>query len=385
MRCSKVTDSLMEYLSDELSGDLADRIREHLANCESCRARVGPARRALNALTLLAEDDPAPSLLDGVKARLIDQETARRNQLRLRSALVFAMPLLGGPLSVWLWHVAALHPAAQLSPGKKVVRRHIGQPGGRPLRLAVLGPSAADEEDAGALPTAKHKTKPAPRWHRPNTRRLRLAQRVTVDFASAANPVPTKTGPRGSFRSGDGQSPPACSQSAMMFGLHPRQPEFFLIQVGGGRETKPAEIAIKRDFDLAGNIISVTIHMVELPYHRIQEPAQRLASRRTFVPATSRLTISIRKKRITMYRLCTLILILSLALFQFTALAAEQATSGLTAGEPTQQPAAGYAGTVQQSWQQRLDSFRAWVGGLPGVAGQNVGLARQDRRHRRER
>lgn len=70
MTCREARRKLSEYAAGELSAEDAERVAEHLARCEVCRAEAGAYRRTEDALCALARVEKAPDLSGDLRRRI---------------------------------------------------------------------------------------------------------------------------------------------------------------------------------------------------------------------------------------------------------------------------------------------------------------------------
>lgn len=225
MKCSGVRDKLMEYASRELPSAEAERITAHLADCAGCRKQFDVAREALDALSLLRADEPAPDLIAGVRRKLAQEEMGRHPLLRPWTVVGYASLACAIIAACWI----LLKPAPQ--PGMPVVRE--------PERIQTMPRTPA--------PTVKpvvvdHKPIPKPR------------PLVATADRPRAKPVHRRPSPRYLVR----RPRPAPAEPVIKLTVSPRQPEAFLVSASEDQPDAP-KVRVVRHFDVGGNIRSVTI------------------------------------------------------------------------------------------------------------------------------
>jgi hypothetical protein len=101
MTCREARRKLSEYAAGELSAEDAERVAEHLARCEVCRAEAGAYRGTEEALRALARVKKAPDLTEDLHRRTAAPRARRR---RWAWAGALAVPVA---VAVLLWPRAA--------------------------------------------------------------------------------------------------------------------------------------------------------------------------------------------------------------------------------------------------------------------------------------
>ena len=228
MNCSEVRDKLMDYASEELPESDAHGIQAHLAICDGCRAELQRAREACEMLSLLASDEPAPAILPAVRERLAREHAPAHPYLRrgLAAALTAACVLL----AVILWtrttpprRTVVRRPATE----SQIPVRRIERSGGRERSFAVH-PASRKIARERSIPHRRHIA-----YHPPHTPPI---------------PIPAKI-----------QQHPDLEESAIFIALTPRSPESYVIKVTSDDQTPPSELSVVREYDVGGNVTSVTI------------------------------------------------------------------------------------------------------------------------------
>jgi len=103
MTCGEVRRKLSEYVGGELSAEEAERVAEHLAQCELCRAEAAAYRRTEDALAALARVEKAPDLSEDLSRRIGARQGGSQRRAWAGAAAVAA--LVG--VAVLLWPRAA--------------------------------------------------------------------------------------------------------------------------------------------------------------------------------------------------------------------------------------------------------------------------------------
>lgn len=255
MKCSTVRNMLMAYVSAELPPGEERDIREHLADCVACRAELDRARRASDALVLLAVEEAAPAMLGPVRERLIREKFGRRPALRLRLAAVSAL-LVGVLVAAGLfWQKSAVHENAPMARQPSSIQTPIESD--QAASSAVTPPVAEAPE-----PMAKRKTH-KPIAHRPTGTRHPAGPGPPVRRPPEAESVPDE--PIVVKEPVESPAPEAIpeaetdSESVILFALRPADPETYVIQVSDEGESLATELTVVREFDIGGNVTSVTI------------------------------------------------------------------------------------------------------------------------------
>ncbi len=256
MKCSKVRDMLMAYISAELPPAEEADVRGHLADCVSCCAEFEHACAASDALALFAEEEAAPAILGAVKERLTRQEFGRRPALRPRLAMVSALLVAVLVAAGWFWQKSAVHenvPVAQ-QPNR------VHTPAEDHRAAAPSNASGPVAQTPQAVPKAGMR-KPAERT--PSEKRCRAAPRPPVPKPIEAEAVP---GQPAIAAETDELSPPETvaeaetdSEPVILFALRPAEPETYVIQISDQGESRATELIVVRKFDVGGNVTSVTI------------------------------------------------------------------------------------------------------------------------------
>ena len=91
MRCEEIRELMSEHLDGVLDREKEAFLKDHLANCESCREELVGLMATVSLLHNLEPVEPPPDLLDGIHARLDVADTAPRKA-----------PTRAGPALPWL-------------------------------------------------------------------------------------------------------------------------------------------------------------------------------------------------------------------------------------------------------------------------------------------
>jgi hypothetical protein len=232
MKCSRVQDILIDYLAGELGLREQELVREHLALCEACRAQLAPARRALDGLSMLRGDEPAPELLGAVKERLAREQAARHSRLGLRLAWACALVLVVVLAGSRLWREPA---AKQISRAPQVAAPQV-----TPAPTASIAPKTRTEPRMAAKP------------------RVRAVERRRLRPVRHPDPPAQQANANDPAVQPDESTEP---EPMMIFALQPRKPEIYMIRVGEEEGRQAADVIVKREFDISGSLTSVTIDM----------------------------------------------------------------------------------------------------------------------------
>ena len=171
MKCKRVRDNLMAYVSQELPPDQTGEIRRHLAGCPSCERELQSASAASEALSLLGREEEAPELIGQVRERLADRHQRNRRVAWLRPAAAFSVALLlmtAG--AVWFLRQPAKQRAVH------VVRQ--SQP------RAIARRSAALPKPIGVAPSVSASNMPARLSERPVSQKLVMVAQLPPEMAT---------------------------------------------------------------------------------------------------------------------------------------------------------------------------------------------------------
>lgn len=253
MKCSRVRDKLMDYISADLSPAEAQRIRDHLTDCAECRSELELVRRASSALNLLGGEEPAPALVGAVRDKLAREKAPARPILVPRLAMGFsAAAIIALIVTGWLRygsvdrkqvtavkpadsietpadkHVApkpTMPPQRQVAKEDQTVRIATGVEGTRQTSVKAVIRKAA-QRPVKVTPTRKRVVRPEAAPEVPETRVI---------------------------------EPETDSERVMFIAVRPKEPEIFVTHVDSGGERAPTQLTVVREFDEGGNITSVTI------------------------------------------------------------------------------------------------------------------------------
>ena len=174
MKCEDYLPIIESYVDGELDGETAQRIRTHLATCDSCQEFVAELRQEQDVYSLYSREvDITPAMWAAVQARIEKEKPARQSTI-LEGAGNWLRGLIGTPrLSPAL--AAALIIATVGT--TVVVMKYLNSPDRPDTQIVASNEPKKNEEDNGKKP------QPA------NT------QPPVVDDASPTVNVPKKSGP----------------------------------------------------------------------------------------------------------------------------------------------------------------------------------------------
>ena len=94
MNCRTICEHLSAYLDDELAPELAERVREHLASCATCRTELDSLRELTGVLHALPHE-PAPESVEQEVVLYIEEDILLRKPDRARWTTIAARTLTG--------------------------------------------------------------------------------------------------------------------------------------------------------------------------------------------------------------------------------------------------------------------------------------------------
>ena len=236
MKCSRVRDKLMAYAAGELSPREAEDVGAHLDGCDSCRAQYDIAGRASAALNCLREEEAAPELIGAVRRKL----AVAPRRLRLAPlAAALCVPILVALIAAcWMWQkpapVIRQETYARREPTRIVSNPVTHQP--KAVSIATTG-------------TVRHRT---PHHKRPSARTERDRPVVAIPTPVPETVEPPEVSPEHPPTPSDGKS-------QIVIALRPREPEILLYRTGGENGSPSTNLTVVREFDVSGNVVSVSI------------------------------------------------------------------------------------------------------------------------------
>ena len=229
MKCSKVRDMMMDYVSEETSAADAGRMRAHLAECDACRRECELAREASAALAVLRADEPAPELIHGVRRKLGREELKRHPILRPWPALASAALVCAVIAACWI--LMKPEPPRGITAVRRPEKIQM------PTVKQQSRPQVAPVHTAEAPGQARHKSLSAGVPHRrTHPARHRHAPRPGVE-----QPLYVPREPE------------------INVAVSPRQPESLTVAADSDNRPDSPRVNVVRHFDVGGNVRSVTI------------------------------------------------------------------------------------------------------------------------------
>lgn len=223
MKCSRVRDMMMDYVSEETSAADAELIRTHLAGCTACRRERELAREACAALAALRADEPAPELIHGVRRKLGRDEIEPHAMLRPWPALSSAA--LVCTLIAACWILMRPEPPREITMVS------------RPEKMQA--------------PTVTQPPRPVIVDPKPETS-YRPRQKVAAADSGRRRPMRYHATPAPRIR----RSSP---MPEINLAVTPRQPESLTVMADLDNRPDSPRVTVVRHFDVGGNVRSVTI------------------------------------------------------------------------------------------------------------------------------
>jgi len=235
MKCRRVRDSLMDYISADLPPGELQSINEHLMGCEECRTALAIARRASSALSMLGSESPVPSLVGAVRDKIVRDRLIRRPVLLPRLAVGFsAAALVALCIAGWLRYGAVEPSKVAKSPIQQTpvtAPRDTNQ--AMPPVVGTIAEPALALRAAG--PSGVGRKSPS-----------RLADPGTHGEQTAN---PERMTPE----------PDADSEPVILIAVQPKETEIYVMHLDADEQDPSTELTVVRQFDGGGNITSVSI------------------------------------------------------------------------------------------------------------------------------
>lgn len=226
MKCAKVRDMLMDYVSREFPLDEEARIHQHLMDCESCRTELESARSACDALGVLGQEEPVPNVLGRVRERLSVEGLDRRKVLWPQLAAAIPVLIITVIVAGWLWQRPANKPETVISKQPPKIQMPAVQPA---PKVEIPKPPAS------VVASVKKQTASVQQYgniYKPRHRH--------------AVPKPVAT-------------PKPGAESMVFIALEPREPDVSVVQVAADGDAPATELTVIQEFDVSGNPTSITI------------------------------------------------------------------------------------------------------------------------------
>jgi len=257
MKCSKARDRLMDYAAAELPPGEAEELRSHLETCEACAAALASARQASQALMLLREGETAPDMVSAVRERIALGRPLQRPVLLPRLAAAFSILLACALAAGWFWTRPVVHRDVPVVTTQKETQSPAPEP---PLALKQTPtPEAVAEPDRALRQQAVHKPVVVAPRDRKSVKPARPEKAVPPPEEPVLVQEPTEDAQVEIATELDSDEP------EMLFVLRPREPESYTIQVDAEEESPASELSIVREFNIGGEVTSVTIDQKDMP------------------------------------------------------------------------------------------------------------------------